>query len=355
MNMANSMREDVRAMLRRLARRMLLVRSVEAAAAGGVIGGLAGMVLLVAGLVWPAIPAVAYWPLVLIPAGAVVGMVLAAVRGIGGRRAAMFLDARYALKERLATAAELATASRQDQKSAAECVYRQAIAAVAETVPARPNFWTRTRRTPAALVLVTLLCCVLAILADARRPGPPDEAGAILTALDGASAGRRAEVARAFSAAAEKTDDASAAESLMAMAGAIRIDDEAELRRLIRKLRDAGIELREVLPAGVQRQVGLAGGGPRAAVQPRPAEAGRKVSPAVEPAATDSVSVYNPAYAKTARPAGAPAGPRPDDIPLTVTLNDAWTAARARARRSLADDSIPAEYRPIVRAFFLEK
>jgi hypothetical protein len=62
--------------------------------------------------------------------------------------------------------------------------------------------------------------------------------------------------------------------------------------------------------------------------------------------------VYNPAYAALAD-ANAPAAPQ-GATPATqfVHLDDAWSQARARAAEAMRANTIPPEYRDIVRRFF---
>lgn len=99
--------------------------------------------------------------------GAIVAAATVIVRGVSLREAAIYLDLRGQLGERLTTALELSQASHDFSQA----VTRQAMDTIARHRPDRLGFWRRTRLTPGALALAALACAGLALLTPLQAPG----------------------------------------------------------------------------------------------------------------------------------------------------------------------------------------
>jgi len=410
------MREDLTRILRSASRRLVWTRAAEATAVGAIGGGLCAAVLQAACLLAPlsrtgamllcltaliAALAILRWmschgrlspamtillvvlwwlgivvgeaylvggaipptaagrvALLLLPAGALVAGLPVLIRGVPLRAAALVLDVRVGLGERLSTAAELVESAAADT-SAAKCVYRQALEAAERARALRVPLWRRTRTTAGALGLAILLCGVLAIVPapEPVRAGPalaatgdgpsalPDDGGQALRAippeavrraavhrvLSEVPAAERSRMVEALRRQAEEADDAEKARALLAAAEAIEAGDAEALEASLDELARLGAEP----PSAVGEALASA-----TADGPVPRRVG----------------VWNPEYARELAPKGATprAGNGERRVERFVQPEDAWAAARRRAAESLRDAAaVPPEYRRLVRAFFL--
>jgi len=427
-------RQAVLTILQRAARKLLLTRALEAAAAAATAGGLSaaavilawtiGDALLVLGVAVCALPVGWGGAMLLLPsrsrralglgretaaviaslsvlAGAAAGALLLSgwyaavprgaaaaalliafapagalgclVRGVSPLRVARYLDARAGLRERLATAAELALGptARSASAPAAEAVYAQALAALRSARPQRDPMWRRTRRTAAALALAVLLCGTLLLLPS--RPAE-DRYGAarLADALGRMSPEDRERLAKAFAAAVQPTTDPEVAANLLGCAQVVRVNDPAELERMLDKLRRAGFRPLSVVPGDLLAAAGIGASGAgdatarkddaeRAAHSGAPPDANRPADPNAESAARaferGVVRVYDPRYSRVSPPgaAAADANAAARNGRAFRPYSDAWTAARRRSADALASNRVPFEYRPIVRRFFLSE
>ncbi|NBB94692.1 MAG: hypothetical protein GVY16_03030 [Planctomycetes bacterium] len=321
--------------LRGWTRRLLWVRAAEAAAVGGIVGGLAAVAALVVGLV-AGREAIGVWAVLALPGGALVGALYALARGVSPAATARLLDRRCALRERLTTAVELE--ARGDVTPAAQHVCRQASDAI-HAVPPRLALWRHTARTPATLVVVGLLVAILGVAAAARRGNSTVER--LLAVLDGATQARRDAVAESFRAAAE-TAGPEAAERLRRAAELVELENAEELRDVLARLEREGVQIGRAVPEDIATAAGLDGGGARRDGGEAPAEGD------LQPGERQEVRVFDPAYAATAGEASGTG----DAMSPTRGFDDAWSAARARAAEQLGRGRVPAEYRGLVRRFY---
>ena len=344
---------------------MLLVRTLESAGVTATVAGGAcvlGMLLWLLGGIGDYI-GVAVWvlPAVLIPGGAVVGAARRWLKGVTPREAAVFLDQRYGLREHLSTAAELAEASADD--SPARCVYARALTAARGLPGDKANFWFRTRRTPAGLLLVMILCGVLLLFPSAGLVGRTTETERIITRLDAMSFVRRAAVAEAFRQAAGETKGEANQRNFASIAKAIEIGDDRSLRKLLKAMEWSGLRPREILSPELQRELGIA-----SASEGRDTPAGRAnrtESDGIDVPSNHTdrdtdlprrVGVYHPDYAKSVRaPEKRSAAGLSRQVRKPATreqVSDPWRAVCARAGEGREAGKVPLAYRPIVRAFF---
>jgi hypothetical protein len=294
-------------------------------------------------------------PVIILPAGAVAGAAAALSRGVSLRAAAAYLDMRAGLFERLSTAAELAESEHRDAP-AARFLYGQALDAVGKSgLPGR-LLWRRTRATPGVLGLVVILCAAMALLPAfeesgvvprrepvavsrpaamklVRLPANIDAAG--LASLAQMPAERRAVLADALRRAAEAETDPERAKAMREAAAAVEAGDAASLEKTLEALASAGA----LVPSAVADALGGPGTvGPPENLRRR-------------------VAVYNPAYAAALAGAKGPGQAEQAVTPAgqgSVPRDDAWAEARRRAQEALAvPRRIPAEYRQLVRDFFL--
>lgn len=304
-----------------------------------------------------ATPAWASWliPAVWLAAGAAVGAGGAVKRGVTVLQAAVHMDIRGGLAERLSTAAELA-AREQHQPRCAEAVYADALDAVAGRSTRKLLSWRRTRRTVGALGLALTLCAALAFLPDVTAG--PARTVASLADLPAALASMtdrqmRSLMIRLRMLARNGNLPATTREALQAAAWAVNRRDAAALRevleRLARAIDTAGDDVRGRVMTEVA--AALAGGGRQG---PAPSGAAAAVPP---DGGERLVGVYDPLYDKSghlgrlAQPGDA-RGAADTAAGRTVAFDTAWRAACDRAEGSLTASAAPQPYRRIIRRFY---
>jgi hypothetical protein len=324
-------------------------------------------------------------PVVLVPLGALAGVAGAALRGVTLGQAALYHDIRFGLAERLTTAAELAEAPACGAQGpgrgsgggpdvqVARWVFGQAVAAAERAELPRRGLWRRTRATAGAIVLAASLCTVLALIS------PPGSARASADSFDDIrdrvrmlDPREKRQLVEALQRLAEQVDrDPALHRRLLAAAAAAAKDQQLDSR--LAELQNAVADADDAQAAAIARAILMAvglpagpdgGDGQGGASAAQLAGNGHAVSPAptIDPNTLDANAaekplpartlVYNPAYAGIAD-ANAPASP-PGAAPALqfVSFDDAWSQARARAAEALRANTIPPEYRDIVRRFF---
>jgi len=343
------MRDSVRDILTVAARRLLATRCLEATAVGA---GVAALVAAVGEIVWLALGSpqtdvpVWLWTAGLIAAVAGTTAAWRLVHGVSLREAAVWLDAHLGLRERMATAAELADSPQADSP-AATCVYAQAAAAMAGREVRNLRMWRQRRGTFGAVVVAMGLCAVLAALG---RPVTP--LARSLETLSETDCARLAARLREES----RTVGAETSIELARAAQAIEVRNAEELAQAIEKLRALGYQPLDVLPASLLAALDAGsdrGGGKGEGETPSSTTSPGDETPA--PGETPSggpVLVYDPLY-------DVPAGQDTATAPLQATLPEnlsprdaAWARARQRATAALASGRVPDRYRTLVRDFF---
>jgi len=313
--------------------------------------GVAGVAGLVAG--WRGLLPKAALPGVLLPLGAVVGAATVWIRGVCPREAAMYLDRRGRLRERLATAAEL-DASPAGNSAVARTVYAQALTAYRSRRADRLAMWRRTRATPAGLGLIVLLCVVLAFVPSIERRELHGEGRRLAAAIASAApADRQAAADSLRKAARQAGGKPELAGRLVRAARAVEIRDEGRLGDILDELRREGFEIASVVPGKLltAARAAKAGGASTSGAAPGPGGAGRS-----QAGSGGLVRVYSPGQGR--RPAAGAAnedsGGEPDvgAVRETIPYAEAWSAARERAAARIAGGKIPPQYRRLVRDFF---
>jgi len=333
-----------------------------------VAGGAAGIGAVLAGAD-QLLPALAL-PVIGIGLGGVVGVVVVVASGVSLQEAAVFLDVRFKLGERLSTAAELAD-SQQSRTPFAAVVDSQAWDALQGSRPHKRPFWKRTRATAGALTLIVLLCAAVAFL-----PGPSTQPGELdLAALaedfQTMQPPEQQELARRLLDVAELA--AHDPELLAALTAAATAAGEQEVDQLTDAL---GRARRALLEAGgggddIAKALALAVGQGDADSAAERATA-RQTGPAGErpeisqtsPAGQDDLvrwtHVWDPQYAQHLAshdgPEDANAVESPAEAPAPAGLlpyDAAWRAARQRAAQALDRGQVPPRCRELVKAYFL--
>jgi hypothetical protein len=343
-------------------RALRLGRLLRVLAGGVCVAAGAGGAAAVAGG-WHVQVSKAVVPLILLPVGAILGALGALLRRPTPRDAAVLLDRRGGLRERLSTAVELASSADADAP-VARFVYAQALAGLRARRPQRGPMWRRSRATAAALGLSLVLCAALAFVPTVGLRGEGDVIGRLAGSLDALSPAQKQALAEALRAAARDADDEQTAQKHVEAARMVELGDAEQLRKLLGELKRAGLKIEKVVPGDVLAAAGIGAGGEpgaggRAALAakgtgwpPSPNGSGppRDASQAPEP----NVRVYDPLYEELVKPGTAPAkGPGGGGQEGMVGFDDARAAHRARAASALTSDAIPPKYRPIVRDFFL--
>lgn len=410
------MRDEVMDILRVMARRLALMRAAEAGAVAAIAGGLAAAALQVAWSIAPRYPLAAagicLLPLLtgtavfalpgrlrivgvagrialviggtcivigaggiwgvqagwyenvskallaatLMPAAAVAAAAAQALRPVKPTDAAILLDLRYNLRERLSTAAELA-AGRTRDGAVTEYVCGQAAAVLHRQAAAIRPPWRRTGATAAMVALVAVLCGVLSVTGGLSSPArrkaeaavaaemrkmPPSEQDNLLARLRKARARQGAGPLRRKLTQAEQ---------------ALQDGDAGKLTRLIRALIEAGVDVRSLF--GNEMLAAATGTGAKGGAAPETQPAAVAPRPIPAAPAPAYVHIYHPAYAKLLA-AGAKGGTasQPDTSAgnVLVPFEAAWDAARIRAENNLARSrgKIPPEYHQLIRDFFAE-
>lgn len=249
-------------------------------------------------------------------------------------RAAARIDRQRGLKERFATAVELAQSGRADSP-AAEVVYTQATATVGRLRAVDSRVIRSVGRAAAGWALSMLLAlsmCLVCVVPEGRARLSPDQ--------------RREAAAVLRSQAAAATDEELARKFEQAAGAVIELDDET-FDRVMDELREAGF-----------RPIELTSDALRAAGALMPEDAGDGDATAdggqanTQPGQPDIdegswARVYHPDYdaAGTAEGDGPPQAREAD-------YAEVWPAAKLRATDALSSGKVPAEYRRIVQRYF---
>jgi len=349
--------------------RSVLGISIAAARTAAALCGAAGSIGAVCVLAgWHEAVPKALLPLVLWPVGAAAGAAGVLLRPITPLQAAVFHDLRLGLDERLGTAAELA-AGAPGSGPFAECVFSQALLALQRAQPQRRPVWRRTRATVGAIGLSGVLCLVVALLPTMGVGGVAGAFQRIRDEVPQVTGRRRADLVKTLRRLAEQ------ARGNPKLLAALRAAAAAAQRGMTRKTQKSLDEARRALAGADEAEalriahellaaMGLpVGEGPGGAGGPgtRPVVAdgngpslpdGNSTAYVGEKPLTDRVLVYVPEYADVGDANAATSSPGRAVGGRLVPLDDAWTAARARAERSVSTGRVPSRYRRLVRRFF---
>ncbi len=409
------MRQDVLAILKTSARRMLVVRAAEAAALGAIAGGIAcagaqaAMLIdapaALAAIVAVALPVAAAIAMILwrgvgrilalgrhmryllavemvlfcvvavflvasgglaevhrlwlavvgIPVGAAIPAGVVLLRGQSLRDAAMHLDSKFALAERLSTAAELARAQAPEQPRFAAEVYAQAAQVAREKQLLRVSLASRGRPTIGALGLVILLCLALGLVAVRDRHAVLADIRDVVAGAQEMTPAQRQELARRLLAAAQaagKEQDAAAALQSAALAAQAKDPDvlKEAMRRLEQMVASGQVKLSLVpdLSPSATRVADSFGGGGASGRWDDTAAVPRPLPPAIKPDAMQLI--YHPGYSNLVTSA-----PSPSAVGAGAywDFDQAWNSARLRASQRLRANQVPPQYRQLVRDFFM--
>jgi hypothetical protein len=298
-------------------------------------------------------------PLALIPLGALAGVVLQAARPVTVLQAAIYLDVRCGLGERLSTAQELAAANGGDDGFDEYVQQDAAIAADGAAVASLP-MWRRTRATGGALALVLLLCAVLALVPTLGVVETPPEIARLAGSLASLSPQQRRELARSFREEMRQTPRGQdAADALAKAAAAAETVDAQRLEELLAELKAKGMDVVRLVPADVASAAGLGGGNGQDGKSPATGtasdanDAGQETNGGDPDAGPGPARVYHPEYREFVEAGADPAAAEGiADEPGMAPFVGAWEAARSRAGDAVAAGKVPPRYRGLVRDFF---
>ncbi len=343
------MQAEIRTILKRFTRRLLLTRIFESAvlfSAGS--AALCGLVMTIS-LITNFNLHFDLWvlPVLFISAGALAGFFIALFKGASVRQAAIFLDARYKLQERLTTAAEFS--EENSYCPAVACIFDQAVT-VARQIPARPSFRKNPPAISAALILGVLFCGLLSLIPDSEPKQTSlatDEIRQAVEVMNKMPPDSRAELARAISATPTKDEKIQA--KLNALSRAIIAGNQAEQRRILAELRQAGYRPIAELPEHLQLELSQAGADKLAKAssldntsQQQPDENSKSTS------ASQPVRIYHPDYDT----ATSPPAWQTQETSQPSPADPAWLTTKALAARNAQPGKIPPSYQPIVRRFY---
>ncbi|MHC4561658.1 MAG: hypothetical protein ACYS8X_02680 [Planctomycetota bacterium] len=327
-------------------RRILLARAAEGAAVGVIVAGVASTALSTVVLAgW--LTVVSLWGVLagMLCGGAMGGAMAAMVRGYSLLAAAELIDARRGLKERFATAVELASSSRREEPLARTC-YAQTLSVLGDRPTAGVSLWRRSHRTTAGMVLAIMLTVAVGALAHS-------DGGLSPSAM---SPAQRAELAAAMRDQARAVTAGELADALRRSADAIEQVDDAQFEQLAVELRDMGFRPAELTPEAIRTAAALmpetrpeGTADPPATTDPTPGVPG-ETGPAED--INRWVRVYDPDY----RPAEDSEASSTDSPPLAAEapFEETWSAAQLRATESLHRGQAPEKYREILRRYFAD-
>lgn len=165
--------KEISGTLRRVRRRLTAVRTFESGVRFGLYGTmLAALCVAVSALVFSFLPEsypYPWAPLVVIPLSFLVGVVLRLVRPVTLRDAAVYLDRRAGLEERVATAHELA--STDDDSELGAMVREQAAEVCRRFRPGQIRYTRRLRTDGRYLVVALIVCGAVLFLPPLRTQG----------------------------------------------------------------------------------------------------------------------------------------------------------------------------------------
>jgi len=288
----------------------------------------------------------------LVCAGVLAGAVLAVVRGVSTLQAAVYLDIHGKLDERLATAAEAAAS--QADGTLADGLYAQALDALSGVPYRKVLAWKRTYATLGALALAAILCLLMGLL-PALKTASAEEGITDLADLPGALKEMRGGKLRVVVVAMETLAGAEGipekvAEVLRKAARAVESRDDRRLREVLAGLDEATHrQLEEAIRAAVRTSSGV-GPGARGGRLPVATNdnGGRGGSRDGAGLGGTDVGVYHPDYAAAMRKDSHPAAGNGTH----VSVKHVWDRTRARAVNDLDTGQVPVEYRRIIRKFF---
>lgn len=282
----------------------------------------------------------------------------AAMEFVGGSKplaSAIEVDLRAGLKEKFATAAELALSDGEPDAIQA-CVFDQAADAAKKAGLEHMGLWHRTRATVAAVVLSCCLAAALGLLPVMGLTDANDQAGRTAAALLNLPNSDANRVIDALNNQARQ-DPTQASQTISAAAREIAVRDKQQLAELIARLEKMGYKLAEMLPVDIQQQIaeqssGGGGTGGQTTKHPSATESTSQVAP---PSLTKT-NFFVPVPLESVKTVAAvPTQPQTvaaNRLPAYTNFNDAWSGARQRAANLLTAGKIPPEYRQLVRDFF---
>jgi hypothetical protein len=321
--------------LRPAARKLLCVRMLEAAAIGGIAGGVLASLALLAGILIGR-EATGLWGLLAVPAAAGLNALRVIFRGPKILDVARLLDVRCGLHEQLATAVELESTG-ETRPAAMHCC-RQA-RQLARQLPRHLPLWSCTGRTAAALALSLLLAGAMAAVAVGRLER--SSVDRFLAGLDGATQARRDALAERLREAGRQADSEASTHRLERAAELVELADDAELREVLRELEQQGYEMGELADAAASPAGGRGQGNGQSEEQ-RPAVG------ALKPEDREATPVYYPGGAEALAPAST--------VDVTRGTQEDFANAWQRVRRRVAvrppAGRPPEEYRPMIRRFY---
>lgn len=287
--------------------------------------------------------------------GLPLGAVAAWVAGPTSREAAILLDAKCQLRERLSTAGELL--QREEQGPFVDALFAQVVDLARQKELARVPMWRRTRATAGALGLAVLLCLAMNLLPLPRPPTDQQLAQSLVKNVESLTPQQRADLIKALADAAAKSADPKVQENLQAARAAVEQADAAALQKAMELLVAGKVEIKTIVPpslggTGMEAGIGADQHANAGGVTPTPAPTPTpSVTPTEIPSGPIMVRVLVPHYNVTTAATGSAtvAPSSPSDM---VPWNTAWDAARARAEADLSRGSIPPEYRQLVRDYF---
>lgn len=330
----------------------------------GSLARLSAAVLVAAGLAAAGVfswarEAVPAWsiPLALLPAAAVLGAAWACLRPESLRQVAMMLDERLVLRERLATALELAArdpAGAAADKEMAEVVYAQAVSRARQAGAERVKFEGPGNRMLGVLGLSVLLAAALLAL-PGEGNGIYTKAADIEAAVANMTDAQKQALIDDLLNAAKSAPTVREQKGLVQASEAIKQADPKALKEALAQLAQAiekyGLKIVKVESPSSAGNVGDDTNSARIANGPiAQGNTANHAPPATEPDDPSLVVAPN-----VGAPLGnaAPADPEATTSGTYVPFDQAWRSAVSQANQSLRAGSVPPRCQRMVRDFFL--
>ena len=354
-----TMHLEIRDILNRSARKLLITRMCETAAIAATAGGVAASALIVVSMaikLWfPGLAGglnkhlPAYWPVALIGLAGIFGAAVRYFVGVSLHDVAVWLDSAGHLKQRLTTAEELLDTDQKDSP-AAVTVFSQALSELKKTPLQKMPMWRLGPATIAGLCLVTILTLALSLISSSAGV---NDAQFFADTLAHMSPAQRLALIDALKSARQDTDaqQRNLRISLAEAATAVQLDDNDKFSAALARARQEGfVDLQEILPGELAGE----GGGDisRAKLRgqhSRPAEIRTHARNADRQLKT--VRVYDRLYQSSDQHDKSLAE---NPAAVQVEYDRAWASARRRATDKLSAGTVPNKYRTVLRNFFVD-
>ena len=306
------------------------------------ITGIAGIALLASGF-YLQIPKI-WIPVVAWLAGAVWGAGWVIARPVSLVEAGVFMDSRWQLSEKLATAGQLAQAD--ESGAVASCVYKQACEAALRADVTRGPMWVRSPALLGGVILAGLLSITLGAIPLFGLSDNTNRINIFARNLDDLSPAQRMKLAQSLRDQAREVGSGEISDQLNQIARKVEMLDKNEVKKLLELLAQAGLTLDDLVAEDLLAGAGASSDGAgKTSTDKNDTHDDPKISPVDSDGAV--TAVYNPQYKIVA-------GNGSDKVSQDhfISVDDAWKLARRKAQDVSSQSSASPQRRQLLRDYF---